>query len=202
MHFELRSCAVALVLLGMSFGCGRVERDTVVEGQLELGSFPEAPGVVEAHSTTGNVYVIAPAANGAFKLSLPPGTYSIRVVSASFNEPLLFARQGGVLDGDFRITSGNATVGLGKVLHLADAKNVQFVADAPVSCEAEAEEEDDDESEGEEHEQHVESSGPEQSSQSSAALTPETVEGPIAVCEQNPPDQVGCDEDDDEEHED
>lgn len=201
-------CGVLAGLVLASCG-GKTEwTDSTVQGELDLASFPAAPVAVEATNEQGRV-IQSKLAAGAFELQLPRGhKYQLMVVMTSGAEPIVFPRADGSLDLDFSVSSGGAVVALGAVHHFASAPPTGFdlKVDAQVSCEADEENEQEGEHEDadETDDDDVEcENGVDATTGAACVDDPEADPNqPMAVAEQNAPDEIGgCADDDEEEDE-
>jgi hypothetical protein len=186
--------------------CGKVERDTVVQGRLELSTFPTRPTAVRATTETGASRSFSLGENGAFRLPLAPGhRYTLDIVSAERSAPLIFPRATALFDRTFRVTGPNATVDLGRVSCLPSAPaSFAFSAEAQagdreaVRIDDETREQCGDEEERErEGDEHEESKASEASEPESKAVDGDVgvasadPSAPMAVAEHNAPENIG-----------
>lgn len=112
----------------------KADPTSTVQGQLTTSSFAAAPTGVDAMDETGARTHATLAGDGAFRLDLVKGhVYTLVVVGAKGDEPMVFPRTGGRLDRTFRVSSGAGVVTLGRVRHFDRAPEGGFVVQSASS---------------------------------------------------------------------
>jgi hypothetical protein len=125
------------LLLTSSCGGKVIATDAKVQGKLDLGSFPSSVVAVQAANEL-NQTVDADRGNGSFTLVLPQGhSYRVTVVHETGSVPLVFPRNGGLLDLNFHVKTGGAALSLGTIHYWGSAPQGGLAAndDAAESCE-------------------------------------------------------------------
>ncbi len=194
---------ISFVVVGVALlaGCAakspKQTPETTLSGRAALSTFPSAPTQVRLVDEAGHASLVAVAADGSFKATLPRG-HAYKVTFVAANEvPIVFPRKTGSIDSTFMVKSKGGHLALGSVRYLATAPAGGFKVTATAKAADHDEEvEDDDDATCEDGSKGSHTAVPTSSAPAAADATKQ-----MAVADHDAPSEVdGCENENDDEN--